>query len=156
MASRTVGSEEIAIVAVAQTPSYRRFTETEPQLLLSLTNEILADTGLARHDIDFTIAGSCDYLSGLPFAFVSNVDDLAVDPPIIVVKDGRDAPNEVDSITGATISSKAVVKAINEALAGWAQYLPEGNAIPPAPEDAPTEPMDESEAEAPAGDGGAS
>jgi len=82
MASRTHGSEEIAIVAVAQTPSYRHFDDTEPLLLLTLTNEILAETGLERHDIDFTIAGSCDYLSGLPFAFVANVDGFGAWPPV--------------------------------------------------------------------------
>ncbi|HPG24893.1 MAG TPA: lipid-transfer protein [Myxococcota bacterium] len=82
MASRTHGKEDIAIVAVAQTPSYRAFEETEPLLLLTLTNEILKATGLERNDVDFTIAGSCDYLSGLPFAFVSNVDGFGAWPPV--------------------------------------------------------------------------
>ncbi|VAX40615.1 Electron transport complex protein RnfG, partial [hydrothermal vent metagenome] len=45
--------------------------------------------------------------------FVANFNDLSIDPTIVVVKDGRDQPNEVDSITGATISTKAVVKIIN-------------------------------------------
>ena len=79
MASRTHGKEDIA---VAQTPSYRAFEETEPLLLLTLTNEILKATGLERNDVDFTIAGSCDYLSGLPFAFVSNVDGFGAWPPV--------------------------------------------------------------------------
>lgn len=51
-------------------------------LLLTLTNEILAEISIDRHDIDFTIAGSCDYLSGLPFAFVSNVDGFGAWPPV--------------------------------------------------------------------------
>ena len=74
--------EDIAIVALAQTPSYRQYKDSEPSLLMGLTNEILAETGLDRHDIDFTIAGSCDYLSGLPFAFVSNVDGFGAWPPV--------------------------------------------------------------------------
>jgi len=70
-------------------------------------------------------------------AFVANFDDLAIEPPIVVVKDGRDQPNEVDSITGATISAKAVVKIINEANAFWGEFLPEPGNEPPAPQ--PTE-----------------
>lgn len=57
-------------------------------------------------------------------AFVSIFDDLAVEPAIVVVKDGRDADHEVDSITGATISAKAVVKIINESNAFWLDQLP--------------------------------
>jgi electron transport complex protein RnfG len=56
--------------------------------------------------------------------FVANFSDLAIDPQVVVVKDGRDADNEVDAITGATISSKAVVKIVNQALAEWQDALP--------------------------------
>jgi len=74
--------EEIGIVAFAQTPSYREFRDSEPAMLMDLTNAILDETGIDRHDIDFTIAGSCDYLSGLPFAFVMNVDGFGAWPPV--------------------------------------------------------------------------
>ena len=57
-------------------------------------------------------------------AFVVIFDDLAVEPEIVVVKDGRDADHEVDAITGATISAKAVVKIINESNAFWLDQLP--------------------------------
>lgn len=52
-------------------------------------------------------------------AFVENFRDLAVDPEVVVVKDGRSRDNEVDAISGATISSKAVVRIINTANASW-------------------------------------
>jgi acetyl-CoA acetyltransferase len=74
--------EDIAIVSFAQTKSYRRFPESEPALLMGLVNAILAETGLERREIDFTIAGSCDYLSGMPFAFISNVDAFGAWPPV--------------------------------------------------------------------------
>ena len=77
-----MAGEEIAIVAYAQTPSYRRWVDTEPALIMTLVNEILGETKIDRHDIDFTIAASCDYLSGLPFAFVSNVDGYGAWPPV--------------------------------------------------------------------------
>jgi len=58
-------------------------------------------------------------------AFVANFDALAVDPEIVAVKKGtKAAPNEIDAITGATISSKAVVRIINEANARWIERLP--------------------------------
>ncbi len=44
-------------------------------------------------------------------AFVANFASLSVDPEIVAVKKGnKSAPNQIDAITGATISSKAVVK----------------------------------------------
>lgn len=56
--------------------------------------------------------------------FVSNFDALAVDPQIEVTKKGRTKPNEVDAISGATISSKAVVRIINESNGRWLEDLP--------------------------------
>ncbi len=57
--------------------------------------------------------------------FVANFADLAVEPEIVVVKGGRKAENQVDAITGATISSKAVVKIINGGNGRWLPELPE-------------------------------
>ncbi|EGW54121.1 FMN-binding protein [Candidatus Endoriftia persephonae] len=56
--------------------------------------------------------------------FVANFDGLAVDPQIKAVKKGsKSAPYEIDAITGATISSKAVVRIINGAHAKWDKRL---------------------------------
>jgi electron transport complex protein RnfG len=58
-------------------------------------------------------------------AFVANFDDLAVEPAIVAVPKGqKNAAHEVDSITGATISSKAVVRILNEAQGRWRDVLP--------------------------------
>jgi electron transport complex protein RnfG len=65
--------------------------------------------------------------------FVANFDGLAIEPSIEVVKGGRDAENEVDAITGATISSKAVVKIINNANERWIGLLPDQPPPKPAP-----------------------
>jgi electron transport complex protein RnfG len=56
--------------------------------------------------------------------FVANFRDLAVQPEVVAVKRGRSGDNEVDAISGATISSNAVVKIINEANARWLERLP--------------------------------
>jgi electron transport complex protein RnfG len=42
-----------------------------------------------------------------------------VDPEVVLVKAGRTRDNEVDAISGATISSKAIVRIINDANERW-------------------------------------
>ena len=62
-------------------------------------------------------------------AFLDNFDALAVDPQISAVPKGaKQAANEVDCITGATISSKAVVRILNAGNAQWLPRLPEAAA----------------------------
>ena len=65
-------------------------------------------------------------------AFDANFDSLSPDPEIVAVKKGtKSRPNEIDAITGATISSKAVVRIINEAHAAWRDRLPPAGEEPP-------------------------
>jgi acetyl-CoA acetyltransferase len=73
---------DIAIIAVSQTPSYSAFDGAEPVMIMHCVNDLLERTGLERDDIEFTIAGSCDYLSGMPFAFVQNIDGVGAWPPV--------------------------------------------------------------------------
>jgi acetyl-CoA acetyltransferase len=75
-------AEDIAIVAFAQTPSYRKYDDSEPSMIMGLVNQIVGDVEIDRHEIDFTIAGSCDYLSGRAFAFIANVDGYGAWPPV--------------------------------------------------------------------------
>ncbi len=57
--------------------------------------------------------------------FVAAFEGLHATPAIEAVKKGKGgAPNQVDAISGATISSKAVVKIINGANATWLPRLP--------------------------------
>ena len=70
--------------------------------------------------------------------FVGSFSALSIEPKIVAVKKGTKArPNEIDAITGATISSKAVVRIINEAHAEWSQRLPPAGAEPPLGETDP-------------------
>jgi electron transport complex protein RnfG len=64
--------------------------------------------------------------------FQANFTSLAIEPEIIPVKKGeKSMPNEVEAITGATISSKAVVKLLNNTMAIWQEaidkYINENN-----------------------------
>jgi len=57
--------------------------------------------------------------------WVGGFSALSVEPEIFAVKKGtKSRPNEIDAITGATISSKAVVRIINETHAAWSAQLP--------------------------------
>jgi acetyl-CoA acetyltransferase len=73
---------EVAVVATSQTSSYRLFNDAEPKLIMRCVNDLLEQTGLDRNELEFTIAGSCDYLSGMPFAFVMNIDGVGAWPPV--------------------------------------------------------------------------
>ena len=73
---------DIAVVGYAQTRSSRRARESEVQLLVPIVTEALQRAGLDRREVGFTCAGSCDYLTGGPFAFVSNLEAAGAWPPI--------------------------------------------------------------------------
>jgi electron transport complex protein RnfG len=65
------------------------------------------------------------------------VDQFFAGPetPLVGVKAGagKGKPNEIDTITGATISSKVVIDIINHGLEEWRPVIDKG--IPPAPTD---------------------
>ncbi|GAB2917558.1 lipid-transfer protein [Nonomuraea fastidiosa] len=72
---------EVAIVAFAQTRHTDHDTGlSEPEMITPVINEVRERTGLTR--FGFTCSGSCDYLAGAPFSFVSALDALAAWPPI--------------------------------------------------------------------------
>jgi acetyl-CoA acetyltransferase len=73
---------KIAVVGWAQTPAVRRAPESEVQLLVPTVTAALARAGVDRREIGFTCAGSCDYLTGGPFAFVMNLEAAGAWPPI--------------------------------------------------------------------------
>jgi electron transport complex protein RnfG len=63
--------------------------------------------------------------------FVNEFKALSTEPEIVAVKKGtKTSPNQIDAITGATISSKAVVRIINEAHASWTGQLPPAGSEP--------------------------
>jgi electron transport complex protein RnfG len=51
--------------------------------------------------------------------FVAEFRELVIDPVIELIKGHGEKPNQVDAITGATISSRAVVKILNQTNAVW-------------------------------------
>jgi acetyl-CoA acetyltransferase len=81
MVSSDGPSTEIAVVGWAQTPMTRRTDLSETQLLLRVITDALEPLGLTRADVDFTCLGSCDYITGQAFSFVSNLDAIGAWPP---------------------------------------------------------------------------
>ncbi len=74
-------SRDIAVVGWAHTPLVRRTDNSETQLLLDVITDAITPLGLTRADIDFTCLGSCDYITGQAFSFVSNLDAIGAWPP---------------------------------------------------------------------------
>lgn len=57
--------------------------------------------------------------------FVAEFDDLAVDPAIVALPKGTTTNQyEIDAISGATISSKAIVNILNKSNERWLPLLP--------------------------------
>jgi len=73
---------DVAIVGYGQRPSVRSTEVTETQMVLDVTQQALRMAGIDRHDIGFTVSGSCDFLAGAPFAFVMGLDAVGAWPPI--------------------------------------------------------------------------
>jgi len=74
-------STDIAVVGWAQTPMVRHTDRSEVQLLMEVITDALEPLGLTRADVDFTCLGSCDYITGQAFSFVSNLDAIGAWPP---------------------------------------------------------------------------
>ncbi len=74
---------DVAVVAFAQSPIVRREEfRNEVEILLPVVHDAIAASGVGRKEIGFTISGSCDYLAGAPFSFVSGLDAVGAWPPI--------------------------------------------------------------------------
>ena len=74
-------SRDIAVVGWAHTPLVRRTDQSETKMLLDVITDAITPLGLTRADIDFTCLGSCDYITGQAFSFVSNLDAIGAWPP---------------------------------------------------------------------------
>lgn len=76
--------QKIAIVAYSQSQCVAQAgASNEVELIMPRLREVFEQAGLRTvQDVDFVCSGSCDYLQGAAFAFVSGVDALGAVPPI--------------------------------------------------------------------------
>src|SRR5450432_996705 len=80
MATRT-SDDAVAIIGWSISPMVRNTDKTEVQMLLEVITGAVTDAGITRREVDFTCAGSCDYVVGQAFSFVQNIDALGAWPP---------------------------------------------------------------------------
>jgi len=74
---------DVAVVSFAQSASVRaEQTRNEVEILMPVVHDAIERSGIGRKEIGFTMSGSCDYLAGAPFAFVSGLDAVGAWPPI--------------------------------------------------------------------------
>ncbi len=74
-------SDDIAIIGWSVSPMVRNTDKTEAQMLLEVITGAVEDAGITRREVDFTCAGSCDYVAGQAFSFVQNIDAIGAWPP---------------------------------------------------------------------------
>jgi acetyl-CoA acetyltransferase len=126
-----MAEKDIAVVGVAQTASVRTAERSEVQLLVPTIAEAIRRAGIERDDIGFTCSGSCDYLTGGPFAFVSNLEAARAWPPIAeshVEADGAFALYEAWMVLQEGDADVALVfgsgkSSPSDPAAVWAQQL---------------------------------
>ena len=76
--------KEIAVVAFHQSDCLSHAgAANEVELIMPQLRAVYEQVGITNaQDVDFVCSGSCDYLQGAAFAFVSGVDALGAVPPI--------------------------------------------------------------------------
>src|SRR5215203_1452160 len=74
-------ADDIALIGWSISPMVRNTDKTEAQLLLEVITGAVEDAGITRKEVDFTCAGSCDYVAGQAFSFVQNIDAIGAWPP---------------------------------------------------------------------------
>jgi acetyl-CoA acetyltransferase len=74
---------DVAIVSFAQRPSVRAERQSDDvEMLLPTITEAVERSGIPKRELGFTCSGSCDYLIGRPFSFVTALDAVGAWPPI--------------------------------------------------------------------------
>jgi acetyl-CoA acetyltransferase len=73
--------DDIAIIGWSISPMVRNTGLTEAQMLNQVITGAVEDAGITRREVDFTCAGSCDYVAGQAFSFVQNIDAVGAWPP---------------------------------------------------------------------------
>jgi acetyl-CoA acetyltransferase len=73
---------DVALVSFAYSAVDKDPVHNEVEMIVPVVRDAVAQSGLPRHEIGFTVSGSLDYLQGGPFAFVSGLDAVGAWPPI--------------------------------------------------------------------------
>jgi acetyl-CoA acetyltransferase len=72
---------DVAVVSFAEV-AYPHSEDDEVELISTVIGRAMTASGVAKSEIGFTVSGSCDYLGGRPFSFVTALDAVGAWPPI--------------------------------------------------------------------------
>jgi len=73
----------VAVVSFAQSDMVRREEHrNDVEVLQPVIVDVFAKVGLTKDEMGFVCSGSCDYLVGAPFSFVSALDAVGAWPPM--------------------------------------------------------------------------
>lgn len=73
---------DVAVVGFAYTAGAKDDRHNEVEMIIPVVQEAVAQSGIPKNELGFTCSGSCDYLIGGPFTFVSGLDAVGAWPPI--------------------------------------------------------------------------
>jgi len=73
---------DVAVVGFACTAVAKDDRHSEVEMIIPVVRDAIAQSGIPKAEIGFTCSGSCDYLIGGPFTFVSGLDAVGAWPPI--------------------------------------------------------------------------
>lgn len=74
---------DVAVIAFTQTPGVRcEPSRVDVEMVAPVILDAFEQCGMDRKEIGFTVSGSTDFLSGLPFSFAHALDAAAPWPPI--------------------------------------------------------------------------
>src|SRR5436190_16834141 len=76
------GLRDVAVVSFASWSTPQAVGVNEVEYLMPVVNDAVERSGIGKKDIGFTVSGSCDYLAGVPFAFVEGLNAVGAWPPI--------------------------------------------------------------------------
>ena len=74
---------DVAIITTSQSVMEIDTNKTSVEVMVPVIDAVVTASGLDRRDIGFWCHGSCDYMVGQPFSFVSAVDAIGAFPPIV-------------------------------------------------------------------------
>jgi acetyl-CoA acetyltransferase len=72
---------DVAVVSFAQSSLAVDPERTDVEILMPVVRDALDRAALTIKDIGFVMSGSCDYLAGQPFSFVTALDAIGIWPP---------------------------------------------------------------------------
>ena len=75
-------ARDVAVVSFAYTAVAKDDLHNEVEMIVPVLSDAVAGSGIPRSEIGFAVSGSCDYLIGGPFTFVSGLDAVGAWPPI--------------------------------------------------------------------------